>query len=447
MSGTGLHTTTDFYLISCKILGSSGQLFELRDVLIELVLFEDLFAFGISGKLIINDSINLINVMQLHGFEQLILKFDKPGFNLPIEKKFRVTNITNRTQTSFQNENYIINFCTEELLLNEQYKISKSFINKKVSEVAKTIFNEYLKIYQNLEIDETTGLRDIIIPGFKPVQALMWLCTFAIPEGAKQIGAPYVCYENKEGFKFKSILKLFQQEVYKTYFYEPKGLKSKQNPFLTDFNKELVNILRYEHIKVFDSISAARCGMFKNKLVTIDPLRLKFGEKEFKYDSYFEEAQSLESEKLNISKHNRLGETLQDSINVQKFAITTTGQPDNPYIKSKGIRINENKIEDTLPYRTAQIALFTAHRIKLLIPGDSDMHVGLVVKLKIPEISPDENKQKQADKFFAAKYLVTAVRHTLDHQGQFFTLIEVCKESLPNSQASYDNTNSIFAGF
>lgn len=447
MSGTGIHTTTDFYLISCKITGSSGQPFELRDILIELVLFEDLFAFGISGKLIINDSISLINVMQLHGFEQLILKFDKPSLNQPIEKKFRVTNITNRTQTSLQNENYIINFCSEELLLNEQYKISKSFINKKVSEVAKTIFNEYLQIKEKLEIDETTGLRDIVIPGFKPVQALMWLCTFAIPEGSKQVGAPYVCYENKEGFKFKSILKLFQQPIYRTYFYEPKGLKSEQNPFLTDMNKELVNVLRYEHIKAFDSISAARAGMFKNKLVTIDPLRLKFGEKEFKYDQYFDEAQSLEKEKLNVSKENRIGDTLQDSINVQKFAITTTGQPDNAYIKSKGIRINENKIEDTLPYRTAQIALFTAHRIKLLIPGDSDMHVGLVVKVKIPEIAPDKNKEKQADKFYAAKYLVTAVRHTLDHQGHFFTLIEVCKESLPNNQTSYDNSNPIFKGF
>lgn len=445
MSGSGIYTTTDFYLISCKIMGASGQPFELKDILIELVLFEDLFSFGVSGKLVINDSINLINVMQLHGFEVLLLKFDKPGLNKPIEKKFRVTNVTNRTQTSLQNENYIINFCSEELLLNEQYKISRSFINKKVSEVAKTILTEYLKIPEDkIEIDETTGLRDIVVPSFKPIQTLLWLCTFAMGDGNKNKGAPYFCYENKEGFKFKSTLNLFQQKVYRTYFYEPKGLKSEQNPFLSDMNKELVNVLRYEHIKAFDSISAARAGMFKNKLVTIDPLRLKFGEKEFKYDEYFNEAASLEKDKLNVSKENRLGETLQDTVNVQKFAITTTGQPDNAYIKSKGIRINENKIEETLPYRTAQLALFTAHRIKLLIPGDSDIHVGMVVKVKIPEIAHDKNNAKQPDKFYAAKYLVTAVRHTLDHQGQFFTLLEVCKESLPNNQANYDNQNPIF---
>lgn len=445
MSGPGIYTSTDFSLISCKIMGASGQPFELRDMLIELVLFEDFFAFGTSGKLVINDSIGLLNVMQIHGFEILYIKFDKPGLNKPVEKKFRVTNVSNRTQTSLHNENYIINFCSEELLINEQYQISKSFINKKVSDIAKDLLTEYLKIPEDkIEIDETAGLRDIVIPNFRPIQSLLWLCTFAIADANKNKGAAYFCYEDKDGFKFKSTLNLFQQKIYRTYFFEPKGLKSEKNPFLTDMNKELVNIIRYEIIKSADSISAARSGMFRNKLMTVDPLRLKFGEKEFKYDEYFEEAASLENNKLDSSKQNRLGESFKDTTNVNKFAVTSTGQKDNEYIKSKKVRINENNIEETLPYRTAQIALFTANRIKFLIPGDSNMKVGLVIKINLPEIASDKNNSKSHDKFSASKYLVTAVKHTLDHQGQFFTLIEACKESVPTSQATYDNSNPIF---
>jgi hypothetical protein len=439
----GLLTAQDIAIKSCKIIGSSGQAMEFKYLIVEFNYFEDIFATGISGSLLINDSMGYINIMQLQGYEVLILEIDKPGLEEPIKKNFRISNISNRIATKATNENYVINFCSEELLINEQYKISKSYKNTTVTDIIKSICTEYLKIPEKkVEIDKTIGLRDIVIPNFKPIQSINWLSTFAKSDDKKNVGSPFLFYEDKDGFKFKSMLTLFQQNVYRKYHYDVKGLNDPKNNMVLDFNKELVNVLQYEQIKSFDSITAVRSGALSNKMHTVDPVRLKLGETTFNYDDYSKkmDAASLNKGSLPTSGTNRLGETATETPGVVKFCMTTTGQSENKYIKNKNVTINENRIEETVPLRTAQLALFCTNRLKLLIPGDVDMTIGRVIEFNLPQISyNNSNRQKENDEYFSGKYLVTAVRHLFNQENKFFTCIEICKESTPKSYEDFNN--------
>jgi hypothetical protein len=388
-----------------------------------------------------------INILELQGSEILILELDKPGLEQPISKNFRIYNISNRTTTKSTNENYIINFCSEELMLNEQYKISKSYTSKLVSDIISDLCLNHLKIPQNkLSIDKSSGIRDIVIPNFKPIQAINWLATFAKADSAKNVGSPYLFFEDRDGFKFKSILTLFQQPVYKTYQYSAKGLKSEKNDMVIDMQNESVNVIKYEQIKSFDTISAVRSGAFSNKLHTVDPLRLKLGETNFNYNSYLNRGISqLNAGKLPNSAKNRFGDTINDTQGVIKFCLTTSGQSENKYIKSKNLSINENRIEETVPYRTAQLALFCMNRLKLLIPGDVYITIGRIIQFDLPEIvSNSPNKEKLNDEFYSGKYLVTAVRHMFNQEGRFVTCIEICKESVPNKYADFNNNDSVW---
>jgi len=58
---------------------------------------------------------------------------------------------------------------------------------------------------------------------------------------------------------------------------------------------------------------------------------------------------------------------------------------------------------------------------------------GSIINLNLPALDY-RNGRKELDKFYSGKYLVTAVRHILQSQGVFQTVLEITKDS---SQAAY----------
>lgn len=440
----GLISSVDLAIKSCKIFATSGQAVDFKNLIAEFSYFEDIFSFGISGHMLINDSMGYINIMQLHGEERLLLEFTKPGMDNPIQKVFRVFKVSHRTQTSLNNENYILHFCTEELLLNEQYKVTKTYNKALVSDIVKDILLNYLHTDEkNIKyIDKTIGLKDLTIPLFKPIQAINWLATLALSGEKNSLGAPFLLYENKEGFYFKSILNLFKQDVYNTYYYEPKGIRNKSGA--PDIGSDMLNAIKYEVIQAFDSASAIRSGMYSNKLITFDPVRLKFGETTFDYEQYKKNSESLDADGLPITNPNRNNDNVNKTPGVVKFSITSTGQSQNEYFKGKQQTIQENLIEQTVPYRTAQLVMFCNNRIKLQLPGDPDLTVGKIVKFNMPTVtySNPNSRQKNPDEFYSGKYLVTAVRHYFNQENKFFTVIEICKDSFSTNYGKGNPSDS-----
>lgn len=447
----GLLHSQDIDFKSCKIVTSAGNPLELKDLVVEFNYYEDIFSNGVSGSIIINDSMAYIQTFQLQGHEVLIVGLDKPGLDNPLEKTFRVYSITNRNVAKATNETYEIKFCSEEMMLNEQYKLSKSYFDAKISDIVKDICLSFLKIdkkeFPDYNVDETTGLRTLVVPSFKPFQAINWVSTFALSADKGNIGSPFLFYENRYGFHFKSILNLFQQPTYRIFQYDEKNLGSDDNKFVKDINKDFVSVIEYEHITTFNTIQAVKQGIYSNKTFTVDPLRLKFGEQNFDYSEYTKEAASLEKGKMPISAANRFGDTVNKTPGVQKFCATTTGQSENKYIKDRKITINETHTEQTVSNRTAQMTLLCANRIKIMVPGDIELAVGKVVEYNMPEIVyTDKTKQKKSDPFYSGKYLITALRHILNQDNQFYTCLELSKESFPSSFNDFDNSDPGWKG-
>lgn len=442
----GLLHSQDIEIKSCKIVTSAGKPLEIRDIVIEFNYFEDIFANGISGSLVINDSMAYIQTYQLQGHEVLVLSLDKPGLDNPIEKTFRLYNISNRNIPKPTNETYILNFCSEELFLNEQYKISKSYSDVKVKDIVKDIVLNNLKIdkkeFPDYNIDDTFGLRTLTIPNFKPHQAINWVCTFAMSSDKGNVGSPFVFYENRYGFHFKSLLNLFQQPSFRIYQQDEKNLSSDKNDLIKDINKDYVSVLEYEFVSTHNTIKAVKQGIYSNKVFTIDPLRLKFGEQTFDYSKYTKDAASIEKGKMPVSAKNRFGDTIDKTPGVIKFCVSSTGQSENKYIKDKKITINENQVEQTVSNRTAQISMLCATRLKILIPGDIELAVGKIVEFNMPEtVYTAKNKQKSSDSFYSGKYLITALRHVYNQNNNFVTCLELSKESFPNSYSDFDNND------
>lgn len=463
-----LQNVKDIKIEQCVIYTSSNkQPLDVMPILAELNYFEDIFSNSITGNLVLSDSLGLHNRDSWCGDEYLSLSFGKPyGSDLmnPIKGIFRIYSITKRALVSDTNENYVLNFCSEDLLLAQKIRICRTYKNKRISEIVKNIATDYLKIsdkeFPESNIEPTYGAYDITIPNLKPFQAINWLCNLAIsdilPKG-KESGASYLFWQNKNGYHFKSVLNIFNNKIDNYYrgwagagFYWHgvknadlmENLGNKDPSVVKDRPDESQHILSYNILSSYDSLDGIRKGMYANKSIGIDYITRTKVPVTFNYAKYFGSETDRGYLKANIeiykneAKYPILNETI-DRLNkkqndyqdvVLKVYPTTTSQ--NSYIKANSPKTKEYNIEQTMPYRMAQFGLLAHNRLKMVVPGDHNLSIGQLLKINIPQTNVDQTKKVQPQhRFLSGFYLVTAIRHMINSNNDFNTILEIRKDS------------------
>ena len=148
----GLVLADQFSLDEIYLITSTGKT-NLKNMFIEVSFYEDIFKGILSGNVLITDSISLIDRLAMTGFDYLKLKFKKSTKvtdQYVTEKYFRIYRVSERILNNNSTETYTLHFCSEELLLSEQTKISKSYSGKKISDMIYDILSNKLKIDKNL---------------------------------------------------------------------------------------------------------------------------------------------------------------------------------------------------------------------------------------------------------------------------------------------------------
>ena len=74
------------------------------------------------------------------------------------------------------------------------------------------------------------------------------------------------------------------------------------------------------------------------------------------------------------------------------------------------------------------------------IPGDPGITAGRTIRFNILSLNPSD--KRELDKFYAGKYLVTAVRHLIQVPNIYQTILEISKDSSENAEPSVPSTNA-----
>lgn len=437
----------EFTLEYVRIVSALAQPIDLKEILMEFNYYEDLFKNTVTGNIVINDSNNLISRLFLNGNEYLLVKFNKPTYDSPIERSFRIFSIGKRINTTHTNESYIINFCSEELILSEQYRVSKSYRNKKVSEMVSHICESFLKINPNKMgvIEETKNTLNLVVPNSKPFEAINWLANYGLSKETNTNNSTYVFYENRNGFHFNSLQSMYSKPVSATYEYSAKNLPSGDDGRVRDIVKEFRNVLTYEIVNHFDSLNSQMNGAYANKLIGLDLINQNYNEFIFDYSKYFDKAKKLNDNPLITNPINRFGDAPYETPSGALRLVTSLKlQSQNKYVKSKGVVIKDNEIENFVTHRMAQITQLMTTRVRITVPGDISLKVGDTIIFNLPIAGLDAEQGKPLDKLYSGKYLITALRHKADMSGTFVTILEICKESVPNRIPDFDNTLDAF---
>ena len=435
----GIRYPQDYSISELTLLTSVGT-WDFKNIMVEISYHEDLFNNTSSGYLLVSESANYIETLQLNGNEFLRLSFSVGGDeNNKIDKLFRIYKMDNKKQQgNMYTMSYCLYFCSEEMLLNEQYKVCKAYPNQEIYKNIIDILLNKLKVSPNRigAIESTYGSYDFVIPTIKPFDAINWMSVYA-RSALGTNGSDMVFYEDKYGFNFRSMQSLMKNPIYHNYTYNPK------NTDPSNLNSDASNVLTYEFLNSFDTLNGINSGMFANQLISVDILTRSKKVTNFDYGGYQKDSKTV---KLNPNPIiNQYQNRFQDELNqtsqaVLKLIFSNFSQDSSSYLKQFPGAVAHNIYAETyIPYRTAQLSLSNYTRLKISVPGDSNLTVGMVVGFSIKSTNP---LSTDPDLFYSGNYLITAVRHLITNR--YITVLELAKESVPTQYASPDNNSPIW---
>jgi len=446
MAGTtNIGYATDYQLDSITLVTSlQNGVINMLPFMVELNLFEDIYSSTISGELVVSDALGLISNFRLNGTEFLQVTLRKTtNDDHPIQKNYRIYKISNRT-TNENNayEVYTINFCSEEFLLAEQYRISKAFKGTEISSIIKNILTKYVKVgigggTKLINIESTLGTYDFILPNKKLFETINWLATYALPKNG--VGADMLFFENRDGYYFRSLQTLYSQKPYQTYKFDPKNISN-------ELNQQVSNVFNFEVLDFFDTLGVIVNGTFANRVITINPLTRTYKvDNDFNYADYFNRTESLNGHPAINDYRNRFGKTLYDKppaeleVGTLRMATENTEMKKNKYISQFPDTVsNDINIRKYMPNRVAQIALSNYTRIKITVAGDASLTVGKTITFNTYEMNG--TIERKLDPTYSGKYLITAVRHIIKNNS-YITILEMAKDSVSVSYVAHNTQN------
>jgi hypothetical protein len=402
----------DVKVFGISILTSSGVDLKIDLLIDELNIYEDIFSNTISGDVFIIDSANYISRLNFHGNEYISIKFATPYLK-PYDKVFRIYKISNvelQTQSTLK---YKIHFCSEEFILNQQRRVSKSYQGLPTSQIILDIAQNYLGIPPtklNLNnVEQTVGIQNLIIPNMKPLEAINWLSSFSINN---VLSSAFLFYENRDGFNFKSLDGIFNGNIRKAIRMGNKNIDNDAvtNQFFFD---------DFEITQSFDLLDSMSSGAYSSEMYKLDLTRQKVDY--INFNSASNSFKTLnEFLPFNLAK-NRFNQSLLDSAGYTRYFTGFQG----------------DLVDKWLLQRASQIALLNSYKMNIQISGDSELKIGDMLEVSFPDMGRyEESNQILEDPFKSGLFLVTTLRHRII-RDKYFCYVQICKDSVKENMLDY----------
>lgn len=384
----------------------------------------------------------------LRGEEEIEITY-QDFFKESITHKFFLFAITNLKYEKPANETgltYEIHFISKPKLFTDNILIRRSFTNGLISEYVQVIFDEYFKVDGagdiTIEIEDTEGNQDLIIPNYSPEQALHFLARKAF--SSNDDSQTFRFFENRRGYHFKSHNQLaFDAGNKETQLYI-----NVQNADQTPEGQKILmqNIIDIEFPSYINTINDMIEGGYYRTTSEIDFMNRTILVNEYRYlDDYDEYAlpdqivpASIGSSSVK-SKHTK--KFVDENMNFFRDILVWK---DYPRI------INENGNFFVRPHtyypdiynkKNANFYHHYNNMVKLKVYGRTTNAVGDYCDIQILKADPRLNN-RQIDEARSGVYLIEAIQHIF--QGDmYFQVIEMSKSGIRGDKESATQYNRI----
>jgi hypothetical protein len=269
------------------------------------------------------------------------------------------------------------------------------------------ILKDYIKLAPSKSkgiINPSQGIRSVIIPTMKPLDALTWCSKRALDVNDKPT---FLFYENFDGYNFASITDIFKQTPLANINFTPKNLTN-------NLNVEFFGVRDYEVLDQFDFIENTKSGVYAKTGRFYDINNRTY--KEFK-TNFNQDQSGVGSANANKnippSKNNifniRPEQAYSSKIESYFYNSKLTGKEETP--------------DKWLLQREAIMQNLFARKIRVVMAGNFLYTSGKLMNVFVPKfsVSASNDSDSGLDKFLSGNYLIVSTKHTLRAESREHT--------------------------
>ena len=467
----GINRAGSVDVVELKIISNTGVIADLKEFLVELNIYEDIFSDTLYGDVLISDSRNMIDFLPIIGEEYINIHVQTPTFEQSgdfIKKTFRIYRLSNRSVVRDNNTQlYTLHFASRELFDDMLIPVYSSFEGN-IAEIALDVYNKFLVTSRNINIsDDETNLNTetdttlfvvsetdnsikFVSPGWSPLKIINWLASKAIPKSDTK-AKDFLFYETIKAFYFTSVEKIYksasdEQNIVGVYSYSAANLKDDGE---TDPNRQLNLVSNIELVESNDYIKNYTNGYLSNRLITLDVFNKKYELIDYDYvqdyKNYYHSSGKGDKAQPLFDKDSPSVPFSSISfypVNPRLFQTSATN-----YFKDN---ISE-KMKDIYGNRKCSLLGLTNVKLNITVPGRTDVEAGRMLYFRFPKLSPASeedihNDEKHLDSLYSGRYLITAVHHRIN-PTEHIMIMEIVKDSLTYLPEIDSNTTSGASGF
>ena len=400
---------------------------------IELRYYESILQDSIKANYMFADAGNSIDGqsvlegLPLVGTEDVTLAF-QDNFENKLEVKLNVNCVTPLEGNSGKNAVHL-QLVSEEYIKNEESNMRlverySGKISDHVTSILKGAPPEQeepkttrsLKTKKKVDVEETSNNYNFLGNGRKPYYILNYLSKYSIPQGGEDDSAGYFFFETSEGYHFKSIDKLFDQEKKKSYVYTQSTDCDKGIPAGYDGK-----VLDYQADSGVNVQEKKMMGAYGTKIVMFNP---------FNCDYLVEEKTAEESKKVKLA-----GKALpvfndkfeNKSTRTTYYMVDSGNLPAGP--TQEQIEANTEQNLDAVKTVNQAIRRYNqvfSGKMEITIAGDFSLHAGDVIFVDIP--SNKAETDDTVDKQSGGLYIITDLCHLVNSDGTW-TKLNLARDS------------------
>jgi hypothetical protein len=432
-----LYTETGVSVDRCFIITGTGNRIELGLQMLELNVYEDIFAPTISATLLMEDALNLIEALPICGQEWMFISVSKPGFedkngdDISFQLVLRIYKIERVSMDGQFKQVYLMHLTEEDAIVNETERVCKSYQGLPESAIRDIFINSFgydsdlFKEAFDGDMQQSLNTVSFVIPNLKPLQAVSYISTLAQNNGVHD----FLFFENNAGYRFASLSTLFQQDPISIVRYRIKQLSSSNlgpnDPYVNSLSP-----IEFENTVLFDYLKGLAQGEYGIQSSYLNLTKQKYIENPMSYNKFLSKKKVLnEFGKVPPNDWNELPKDNEPQVMHRVFSV----RPDMNTNAQKAYALDAQRMQT----RLMQFASITNQRIKLNMPGSAAYKAGSVIQLEYPSISSKsvgDGRDELLDKYLSGKYIISSIRHVITRK-EWNSYLEISKDTLGNELA------------
>ena len=373
---------------------------------------------------------SLYNGLPLRGGERVSIKIAaNSGTNQSLDfteptKNFYVSGIEN-VMIDGERESLVLNLVSREAITNETVRGGKKFsTDSNISNTVRDILKNYIKTDKINQIETTMNNYGFIGNMKKPFQILTWLASKSISgeseESSGGNSAGFFFYQTKDGFNFRSIDSLVEQEPFdRDYRYAPNVISTE------DPNKDF-KIIEYNINQNIDLMNKLERGAYSSQRYYINPVSFAPYINHFKSSDYVNNIKTLGDNEVEfpsapmseIEDDVSLGNT-PTRIFTAMYDVGTLEENASKRGWNDPVERNADPVMIDAQSRMRYSLLHT-QVAELVVPLNTNLSAGTIIRCEFPR--NDLEKRHVPDSDSSGLYMIKELSHYYDVEGSFTRL-------------------------